>query len=103
MNMSFRAKLWRYSGEAAWYFVTLPQTKAAKLRKAELSRGWGSIRVIATIGQSSWNTSIFPDKKSQSYLLPIKAQIRKNESLGTRKSFMVTLSFPDMGTTLFRR
>jgi len=33
------------------------------------------------IGKTSWMTSIFPDKKSTSYLLPIKAEIRKKEQI----------------------
>lgn len=94
-NMSFTAKMWRYSGESAWFFVTLPKIKAAKLRKTDLARGWGSIRVIATTGESSWSTSIFPDKKSQSYLLPIKAQMRKKESLKIGSRLKITLEFPD--------
>lgn len=94
--MKFRAKMWRYPGQAGWYFVTLPKAKTDKLNKKELASGWGSIRVVATIGKSSWHTSIFPDKKSGSFLLPIKAKIRKIESLGTIKPFTISLGFPEV-------
>lgn len=80
-----KAELWLYQGEAAWHFLTLP-TKDAEIIKerfAGMKRGWGSLPVTATIGTSSWKTSIFPDKKSGSYLLPVKADVRKKEHLET--------------------
>jgi len=45
-------------------------------------RGWGSVRVKATIGKTSWNTSIFPDRKSDSFVLPVKADVRTKEEIG---------------------
>ena len=76
---SFKAKVWLYDGAAAWHFVTLPATLAQTIRELfdESKKGWGSIPVMVTINQVSWKTSIFPDKKSKSYLLPLKADIRK--------------------------
>ena len=37
--------------------------------------------VRATLGGSSWTTSIFPDKARSTYILPIKRAIRTAESL----------------------
>jgi hypothetical protein len=37
--------------------------------------------VEATIGKSKWKTSIFPDSREGSYLLPVKADVRKREEL----------------------
>lgn len=44
-------------------------------------RGFGSVRISALIGNTSWQTSIFPDKKSGCYFLPLKADVRKKEKL----------------------
>jgi hypothetical protein len=82
MKISSRAKVWLYSGDkAAWHFVTLSKTVAEKLKKTfkQPRRGWGSIPVIVTIGKSQWKTSVFPDTKSESFVLPIKAKVRKAE------------------------
>lgn len=80
-----RAKLWRYPGDkASWYFITLPRRLADEIRMVDAGpkrRGFGSLRVQATIGDSSWDTSIFPSAKEGSYLLPVKAQVRKAERL----------------------
>jgi hypothetical protein len=41
--------------------------------------GWGVIPVTAQIGDTSWQTSLFP--KDGRYLVPVKAQVRKAEAL----------------------
>lgn len=81
--ISFRAKTWVYSGPAAWTFITLPKQQAARIRliSGPGGRGWGAVRVSARIGDSEWKTSIFPDAKSGSYVLPLKAEIRKREKI----------------------
>ncbi|MEK7647499.1 MAG: DUF1905 domain-containing protein [Patescibacteria group bacterium] len=83
MHYTFRTQLWRYKGKAAWYFLSIPEHEAATIKQnhARIRRGWGSIPVVVTIGKTTWKTSIFPDSKSGTYLLPIKAAIRKKEHL----------------------
>lgn len=44
-------------------------------------RGWGSMKVRATVGDTSWETSIFPAKEMGGWLLPVKATVRKAEGL----------------------
>ncbi|MDA2979663.1 MAG: DUF1905 domain-containing protein, partial [Actinomycetota bacterium] len=48
--------------------------------------GFGSVRVTVRMGRTEWKTSLFPDKDSQSYLLPIKKAVRvaENVDLGDR-------------------
>lgn len=79
----FVAALWRWTGEAAWHFVTLPHEVTDDIDETnEGSRaGFGSRRVEATVGDTTWRTSVFPDKKSASYLLPIKQSVRSAEHL----------------------
>lgn len=78
-----KAHVWLYPGKAGWHFITIPKGIAEDINKhfGDLKRGWGSIQVIVTIGATSWKTSIFPDKESGSYLLPVKAQVRKEENV----------------------
>jgi hypothetical protein len=56
-----------------------------------LKVGWGSLRVMVTIGESTWQTSIFPDKKSSCNLLPIKKEIRVKESITENKEIKLKL------------
>lgn len=87
--MSFRtfdcvSALWIYPGDAAWHFLTVPievSNEIWDLTQERERRGFGSVRVAVRIGSSRWQTSIFPDKKSGCYLLPVKKQIRAVENL----------------------
>jgi hypothetical protein len=83
MSLGFQAELWRYDGDAAWYFLTLPADEAEEVRQvsAHTRRGFGSVRVEATVGTTTWRTSVFPDKASGGYLLPVKAEVRKRERI----------------------
>lgn len=78
-TFSLSSKVWLYTGEAAWHFVTLPKKESEYIQMAfeGVKRGWGSLRVRVKIREVEWETSIFPDKKRGGYLLPLKADIRK--------------------------
>lgn len=76
---SFSAPLEIWSGESPWYLVYLPAEYWDELRMigSEKARGFGSIKVKATIGKVAWFTSIFPDTSSKQYILFIKKSVRK--------------------------
>ena len=82
--MRMRSKILGYPGMAGWYFLSLPKEEAAKIKEKyhAKKRGWGSLPVKITIGKTTWTTSIFPDKKSETYVLPLKAEVRKKEEIG---------------------
>ena len=88
-----RSKVWLYSGQAAWHFASVPEKKAQELRKkyAHKQRGWSSLRVEATVGKTSWRTSIFYDKHSGTFLLPLKAAVRKAEQIAYDDVITVTI------------
>ncbi len=88
-----KGQVWRYHGPAAWYFVTLPakQSKQIKFHAADQQSAWGSVRVKAKIGKTSWKTSLFPDSKAAAYLLPIKADVRRKEKLEAGSDVNITL------------
>jgi hypothetical protein len=82
-NYKLRGRVWLYQGMAGWHFVTLPKKQSVEIRKKFdfNKRGWGSQPVKITIGQTQFKTSIFPDKKIGTYLLPLKAEVRKKEKI----------------------
>ncbi len=95
MQHTFRADLWLWDARKSdsWTFVTLPAELSDELREASVpGRGFGSVRVEVSIGNSTWQTSIFPDQQSGCYTLPIKAAIRKAESIAAGDSVLVTLT-----------
>ena len=84
-------RLW--NGESAsWHFIDLPAANADDIRAHSLMdrRGFGSVRVVATIGDVTWRTSVFP-QKSGGYLLPVKADVRRRAGIVAGDEVTVTL------------
>lgn len=81
--MELEAEIWRHPGAAAWHFVTLPADLADEIRARGTGahRPFGSLPVRATLGSTTWETSLFADAKRSSYLLPVKASVRRRERL----------------------
>lgn len=78
------AKVWLHPGESgAWHFVHVDKKQSAEIREkfGTRRRGFGSIPVEVTIGSTKWRTSIFPDSRSGTYLLPLKASVRRAEEI----------------------
>lgn len=78
-----KSKILVYPGMASWRFLVLPKKEAKEIKEyfGNHAKAWGSIPVTVTIGKTEWKTSIFPDKKKGTYLLPLKAQVRKAEAI----------------------
>jgi len=79
------AKIWLYSSaKTAWHFITVPKEISDEIRFfiGDFKKGWGSVPVTATIGKTTWKTSIFPDKETHCYFLPLKADVRNAENIG---------------------
>lgn len=79
----FEAKLWKYEGKAAWYFLTIPHSMSCEIRELfkQNEQGWGRLKVNAQIGNTKWDTSIWFDTKKNAYLLPVKGDVRQKENL----------------------
>jgi hypothetical protein len=82
-TFAFTAEVWEHDGDAAWHFVSLPPDVADDIEAAfgHRAAGFGSIRVEVTIGATTWQTSLFPDNKRATYLLPVKKPVRTTEGL----------------------
>jgi len=91
---AFSAELWRYDGEAAWFFVSLPGEIAEAIRDEHgpLAGGFGSVKVRVRIGSSQWATSVFPDRRRGTYLLPVKKSVRQAEGVDAGDTVCVELT-----------
>jgi len=75
--------------DGAWRFARVPEDISKKIKEMTLRakqagkprRGWGAVYAKAKIKKSEWVTSIFPDRHSDTYILPLKKQIRYQENL----------------------
>jgi hypothetical protein len=92
MRYDFEAEIWRSSGAGGWFFVTLPIGVAQGLRALSGPRaGFGSLRTRACIADVCWDTSVFPDARSGSFLLPLKAQVRQRAGVTAGDSVSIRL------------
>ena len=84
----------RYPGVAGWHYVTLPADVVDDIRErfGHSARAFGSLAVSAEIGHSEWTTSLFFDNNTSTYLLPLKADIRKREDVAEGDTVSVRLA-----------
>ena len=91
----FDAKLWRWDARRpeTWTFVSLPAGASEEIREraGASRRGFGSLRVRVTVGGSTWATSIFPQRASGTYMLPVKRQVREAEGVDDGDTVAVTV------------
>jgi hypothetical protein len=94
IQYSFSSKVWQYKGQGGWYFVSLPEALSAEIRAALKSeeQGWGRLKVTAQIGKYDWETAIWFDTKANTYLLPLKADIRRKEKIEANQMVQVMLA-----------
>tara|TARA_B100000508_G_scaffold138385_1_gene134369 strand:- start:54467 stop:54766 length:300 start_codon:yes stop_codon:yes gene_type:complete len=80
---TFTADIWLYGENGRWHFVSVPADQAKEIRQfnKDLEEGWGRLKATAIANDHEWKTAIWFDKKKNTYLLPIKADIRKRFSL----------------------
>jgi hypothetical protein len=73
--------------------VTVPEEECQDLKATSslVTYGWGMIPVRAQIGETSWRTSLFP--KNGPYIVPIRASVRKTETLDAGDDVTVNLEF----------
>ena len=78
----FISRVYRWDERAndSWYFVDVPAEESADIAdRPRMPRGFGSVRVEATIGGTTWRTSIFPG--GGRYALPLKKAVRSAEGI----------------------
>lgn len=83
MTYTFTAKAWKHGSSGGWVFVSLPADMSAEIRAylKVMEQGWGRMNVIAAVGSSRWKTSMWFDTKHDTYLLPLRADIRSKENI----------------------
>jgi len=88
------ATIWLWSGgQGSWHFLTIPEDQAVEIRAHSFGserRGFGSVRVAASIDGVTWRTSVFPQKDG-GYILPIKAAVRRRSGVAAGDIVTVAL------------
>ncbi|MFN0095728.1 MAG: DUF1905 domain-containing protein, partial [Dehalococcoidia bacterium] len=98
LEIEFSGAIWYWRGPSPFYFVTVPPPQAAELQAVAqaVTYGWGMIPVVATIGQTTWTTSLFP--KDATYITPLKDKVRRAEGLDTGEVVTIRLAVAPRGS-----
>jgi Domain of unknown function (DUF1905) len=91
MDLQFDGPIWEWRGPAPYYFVTVPAEEAADIAAAAafVTYGWGMIPVTVRIGDTAWQTSLWP--KDGAYVVPLKVAVRRAERLQEGQTVTVRL------------
>lgn len=91
----------RWQGEKATYHLvsfTGDQAEAlaghALMQKLEMGRrrGFGSVKVTASIGDTSWNSSVFPQDKQSEWILLVSKKVMKAQDLAPGDQIAVSVT-----------
>jgi hypothetical protein len=93
MRYEFLGRIWFQGSTGAWRFVSLPEELSTSIKTftGKPKMAFGSLRVEAKIGSTRWQTSIFPDAKRNCYVLPIKSDVRRKESIADGNEVMAAI------------
>lgn len=91
-TLEFSAELWLHP-KGTWVLLTVPEDESEDIRElAPDVGGFGSVRVRVTIGDSEWKTSVFPQRNSGPFVLPVKKPIRLKEKIDAGDTVDVELA-----------
>lgn len=92
MRLAFTGRVIEWRGPAPYYFVPVPDAESDDIREvaAMATYGWGVIPVEAHIGETAFETSLFP--KDGGYLLPLKNAVRKPQGIAAGDDVSVRMT-----------
>ena len=90
---NFSSKIWQHQSPGGWFFVSLPEHHSKEIRNllGDLEEGWGRLKAQAQIEDTKWETAIWFDTKHKTYILPLKAAIRKQLQLEAGQTVKITI------------
>ena len=97
-SVQFSGELYLWDSRSdSWVFVNLPEDLADEIEDLQVGprRGFGAVKVEVTVGTSTWRTSIFPSKSAATFVLPVKRQVLRAESLAPGDHVAVDLELVD--------
>jgi hypothetical protein len=92
MELEFTGDVFEWRGPAPFYYVAVPDEESDDIHavSSRVTYGWGVIPVRVRIGDTAWETSLFP--KDGRYLVPLKDAVRRAEQIDDGETVTVRLS-----------
>ena len=85
-------KIWT-GADGSSHFMSVPAQISGEIRVHAMMvrRGFGSVKVEATIDDVTWRTSVFPSKSSGGYFLPVKIDVCRRTGIAAGDEVTVAL------------
>ena len=89
---TFKSKVWRDPKAMGWYFVDLDNLLSQKIKKMpdKSVNKHGLVKALATVGNTTWKTTLFPTKKGN-YVMSIIKKIRQKEKIEDKDSLKIKI------------
>jgi hypothetical protein len=96
LRFQFQSEVWFYRNPNAVFFVSLPGDMSAEILDVVGTslNPWGTVPVTVTVGDFTWESSMFPRKDRNCYDLPLNAKVRKRTGLEAGDFVDVTIEIP---------
>lgn len=93
IKYTFSGKIWKHNTNGGWFFISLPKNISKEIREnlQWQEEGWGRMKASALANGLNWDTPIWFDKKHETYLLPLKADIRKKANIELEDEVTVSI------------
>lgn len=97
----YEAPLTRWSGDRGTYHLVSITGEAAeqiaihaRLHQMEFGkqRGFGSVKVVARIGETEWKSSVFPQDKQSEWILLVSKKVMRAQDLAEGDPVMLNLA-----------
>lgn len=98
--LTLTAPLTRWQGDRGTYHLLVLTGEVAeqiamhaRLHRLEfgMRRGFGSVKVMARIGGTRWNSSVFPQQKQSEWVLLVSKKVMRAEDLSAGDLLMIEL------------
>ena len=99
LHYAFEGEVWFYNNPNAVYFVSLPSEVSAEILElvGTALNPWGTVPVDVTIGDFTWESSMFPRKERNCYDLPLREKVRQRVGIKAGDMISVTIEIPFPG------
>lgn len=93
IKYEFSSKIWQHDSSGGWYFAALPKDFSREIREnlKWQEEGWGRMKASAEIGTLKWDSAIWFDTKRGTYILPIKAEIRRKGNIEKDQEILINV------------
>ncbi|MFN2098761.1 DUF1905 domain-containing protein [Altererythrobacter sp. MF3-039] len=99
-SLTYTARLARWQGDRGTYHLVSITGNVAeqiamheRLHRLEYGsqRGFGSVKVMARIGDTEWKSSVFPQNKKTEWILLVSKKVMRSEDLAEADQIEVEL------------